>query len=64
MTTEKLCDCQHPHYARGLCQICYQYALDMIGRGETSWKQLEEAGKARPLIRKKRQVYFKGESHE
>lgn len=61
MTTEKICDCTGPHFARGLCQMCYQYALKMIANGETTWKQLELEGKAKP-IRSKRRVFFKGET--
>ncbi len=34
--------------SRGLCPRCYQTALRMIARGETTWEQLEEIGMSRP----------------
>lgn len=37
-----------PHYARGLCQRCFNYAYLQIRIGRWTWEQLESQGKAAP----------------
>jgi hypothetical protein len=39
-------DCHRHPTARGLCHICYNIALKMVKRGETTWEQLAASGKA------------------
>ncbi len=36
---------------RGLCQACYMTALRFVRNKEYSWRELESAGLARPLLR-------------
>jgi hypothetical protein len=41
----------HPTRAartRGLCHACYVAALRLVRTGLATWRQLEEAGRARP----------------
>ena len=49
-TTCLLCPCLR--YARGLCQRCYKAAKQRVDAGETTWDQLEAAGRAMPPARK------------
>lgn len=35
--------------ARGLCHGCYQKAMAMVQRRETTWEQLEQLGLVKPV---------------
>ena len=39
-------DCTKEGATRGLCTPCYQCARRLIKLGQTSWKALEDAGRA------------------
>ena len=51
MKNEPCISCGKPlSLCRGLCyNRCYQKARQLVARGETTWRDLEDAGKARPL---------------
>jgi hypothetical protein len=43
-----LARCGRAARTRGLCHACYVAALRLVRTGETTWRRLEEAGRARP----------------
>jgi hypothetical protein len=47
----KCLHCGKPAICRGLCQTAYAIALAMVKGGVTTWKALEDNGKAAPLKR-------------
>jgi len=45
--------CQHEAKARGLCNVCYVRANEVVRAGLTTWKKLEANGKILPSQRQK-----------
>ena len=43
-----LARCGRAARTRGLCLACYQAARVLVRAGRATWRQLEEAGRARP----------------
>ena len=41
--------CEHEALSRGLCRSCYAAAAACVRRGQTTWKDLEAAGKILPV---------------
>ena len=40
-------DCTRKPKYRGMCQACYQAALEAVRHGSVTWKELEQAGLCR-----------------
>lgn len=40
--------CEYPRHSRGLCSTDYGTALRAVTDGETTWRELEQAGLALP----------------
>ena len=56
-------NCHNNSVRRGLCAACSIFARRMIEKGETTWEELETAGKCLPSNRKsaaKRREWFSG----
>lgn len=46
--------CGKPEFSRGLCSACYSNAALLVRKGQTSWEQLVNSGRAlRAYLRKK-----------
>lgn len=45
--------CEQIVQYRGLCQTCYNIALNLVNTGKTTWEELEKRGKSAPTRRKK-----------
>ena len=46
-----LARCGRAAATRGLCHACYVAARRLVRLGQATWRQLEEAGRARPRKR-------------
>jgi hypothetical protein len=59
-------ECKDEAKTRGLCALHYQYAYRLVSRSKTTWKALEDTGKAKQATRSPKHVsaWFLGESHE
>ena len=40
--------CEKEEWIRGLCTIHYRYAVGLVNKKKTSWKELENKGKVKP----------------
>lgn len=51
MADAKMCmcpDCKQRSYVRGLCVFHYRVACGLVKRNQTTWDQLESAGRCLP----------------
>lgn len=46
--------CENEESSRGLCQGCYTVASQLVKNGQTSWQDLEMAGKCKAAGTEKR----------
>ncbi len=50
--------CDEPINCRGHCKTHYMVAFRMVERGDTTWAELEEAGKVKPAGKVKKSEKF------